>query len=488
MPRKPSQTTIDAAKAANAMTGQDVVTAILAEDPALAQRAANAGIATLSAPEPGDTRQTVALVDDNASLLGDIYQFLMGYEPNRNAFLYALMNRIGMTIITSRMWNSPLAWTLRGQLEFGESVEEIFANLVKVQSFDPTQAPARTFERNVPDVRAAFHVMNWQKDYPVTITTDQLRQAFLSWQGIVDLVQGIITSVYKSLQKDMFETTKFMLAKLILAGDMHSVVCEDITASDTKVAALTDLVEKERATALDMTILSPNWTMANVYNAVERTNDLYFIIPNAVIAAQGVNVLASAFNMSEAEFMGRVIGIDGFDKLDYTRLDMLFEGKDGYEHISGTDLTNLQKCVGIVCGPEFFQIWRNFEQMTDNYTGAGLYWNYWHHAWYTFSVSPFEVAALFQYAGGDITAVSVVPATANISQGATLTLGATVTGTGIFKKTVTFSISGQTKAGTQVVGNQLTIAADEPATTQITVKATAEDGTSGTATITVVAA
>lgn len=484
MPRKPSATTMKAA-AAN-ITGQDVVTAVLAENPDLAARAANAGIATLTM-QPGDTRQTVALVDDNSSLLGNLHNFIMGYEPNRNAFLYALMNRIGMTILTSRMWNSPLAWTLRGKLEFGESIEEIFVNLVKVQSFDPTQAPARTFERNVPDVRAAFHVMNWQKDYPVTITTDQLRQAFLSWQGIVDLVNGIVTAMYKSLQKDMYETTKFMLARLMLTGNLHAVTVPDITATEGRTDNLKSLVEKERATALDMTILSTRWTMANVYNAVDRVSDLYFIMPNDVIAAVGVNVLASAFNMSEAEFMGRTIGIDSFSDMDYNRLDLLFEGEADYEHISGADLTNLQKVVGLVVGPEFFQIWENFQETTDNYTGAGLYWNYWHHAWYTFSVSPFEVAALFTYGTSEITGVTVTPATANVAQGTTLTLGATVDGTGIIKQTVTFSISGQTKTGTQMAGNQLTIAADEPATTQITVTATAEDGQTGTATITVVA-
>ena len=485
MPRKPSASTINAAQAN--ITGQDVVTSILAEDPALAARAAQAGIVTLS-QQPGETRQTVALVDDNSSILGNLYNFIMGYEPNRNAFLYALMNRIGMTLITSRMWNSPLAWTLRGKLEFGESIEEIFVNLVKVQSFDPTQAPSRTFERNVPDVRAAFHMMNWQKDYPVTITTDQLRQAFLSWQGIVDLVQGIVTSMYKSLQKDMYETTKFMLAKLILTGELNAVTIPDITAPTNRNENLTTLVEKEQATALDMTILKTAWTVANVYNAVDDVSDLYFIMPNDVIAAVGVNVLAAAFNMSKAEFLGRTIGIDSFADMDYTRLDMLFEGEADYAHISGADLTNLQKCVGLVVGPEFFQIWENFQETTDNYTGAGLYWNYWHHAWYTFSVSPFEVAALFTYAGGDITGVTVTPATANVAQGTTITMGATVAGTGIFKKTVSFSISGQTKEGTRIVGNQLTIAADEPATTQITVTATAEDGTQGTGTITVVAA
>lgn len=94
---------------------------------------------------------------------------------------------------------------------------------------------------------------------------------------------------------------------------------------------------------------------------------------------------------------------------------------------------------------------------------------------------------LFDYAGGDITSVTVVPATANVAQGSTVVLGATVEGTGIFNKEVTFTISGQTTEATRVVGNQLTIGAEEPAKTAITVTAKAVDGTTGTGTITVVA-
>ena len=225
MPTKPSAAVRNAKNVE--LTGQNVVSAVFAEDPALAQAAANAGVIKL-AQMPGESRQTVQIPDDNSAIM-NIYSFITGYEPNRNAFLYALMNRIGMTILTSKMWNSPLAWTLQGRLEFGESIEEIFVNLIKVRSFDPTKAPARVFERNVPDVRAAFHVMNWQKEYPLTITTDQLRQAFLSWQGIVDLVQGCIQSMYKSLQKDMYETTKYMIAKLIISGQMPNVQIPDFT-------------------------------------------------------------------------------------------------------------------------------------------------------------------------------------------------------------------------------------------------------------------
>lgn len=479
MPTKPSAAVRNAKNVE--LTGQNVVSAVFAEDPALAQAAANAGVITL-AQMPGESRQTVQIPDDNSSIM-NIYSFITGYEPNRNAFLYALMNRIGMTILTSKMWSSPLAWTLQGRLEFGESIEEIFVNLIKVRSFDPTKAPARVFERNVPDVRAAFHVMNWQKEYPLTITTDQLRQAFLSWQGIVDLVQGCIQSMYKSLQKDMYETTKYMIAKLIISGQMPNVQIPDFTDP----ANMPSVVKAARSTALNMTILGTQYNMAHVYNAVDNVSDLYMIMSNDLLASQDVDVLAAMFNMDRATFYGRVIGIDSFSDMDYDRLDMLFEGTEGYAHISGTDLTNLQKVGFIACEKDFFQIWENFQEVTDNYNGSGLYWNYFLHAWYTFSVSPFAQSVLFDYAGGEITSVKVVPATANVAQGSTIVLGATVEGTGIFNKTVTFSISGQTKEGTRVVGNQLTIAVDEPATTQITVTAKAADGTTGTGTITVVA-
>lgn len=479
MPTKPSAAVRNAKNVE--LTGQNVVSAVFAEDPALAQAAANAGVIKL-AQMPGESRQTVQIPDDNSSIM-NIYSFITGYEPNRNAFLYALMNRIGMTILTSKMWNSPLAWTLQGRLEFGESIEEIFVNLIKVRSFDPTKAPARVFERNVPDVRAAFHVMNWQKEYPLTITTDQLRQAFLSWQGIVDLVQGCIQSMYKSLQKDMYETTKYMIAKLIISGQMPNVQIPDFTDP----ANMPSVVKAARSTALNMTILGTQYNMAHVYNAVDNVSDLYIIMSNDLLASQDVDVLAAAFNMDRTTFYGRVIGIDSFSEMDYDRLDMLFEGTEGYEHISGTNLTNLQKVGFIACEKDFFQIWENFQEVTDNYNGSGLYWNYFLHAWYTFSVSPFAQGVLFDYAGGEITSVKVVPATANVAQGSTVVLGATVEGTGIFNKDVTFSISGQTKEGTRVVGNQLTIAVDEPASTQITVTAKAVDGKTGTGTITVVA-
>ena len=115
---------------------------------------------------------------DNTNSIHNIGNFIMQYEARQNAFLNALVNRIGMVLVTSKMWNNPWAMFKRGYMEFGETVEEVFVNIAKPFSFDPQAAETTLYKREIPDVRAAFHQMNFQKYYKVTISNDQLRQAF----------------------------------------------------------------------------------------------------------------------------------------------------------------------------------------------------------------------------------------------------------------------------------------------------------------------
>ena len=94
-------------------------------------------------------------------------------------FLSALVNRIGRVLITSKMYSNPIEMFKKGMLEFGETVEEIFVNIAKPFQFDQSIAEKEVFKREIPDVRSAFHVMNYQKFYKSTISDRELKQAFL---------------------------------------------------------------------------------------------------------------------------------------------------------------------------------------------------------------------------------------------------------------------------------------------------------------------
>jgi hypothetical protein len=130
---------------------------------------------------------------------------IINFEATRNEFLNALVNRIGLVIITSRMYNNPLARFKKGLMSLGETVEEIYVNLIKSEPYYLVDDQGKSacqdeFERRLPDVLSAFHKRNRQDKYPVTIQNDDLRTAFLSYQGVEDLISKIIEAVYTSDQ------------------------------------------------------------------------------------------------------------------------------------------------------------------------------------------------------------------------------------------------------------------------------------------------
>lgn len=423
-------------------------------------------------------------VPDSTESLHNIGAFIMEYDARQNAFLNALVNRIARVIITSKMWNNPWAVFKQGTLEMGETVEEIFVNIGRSYSFNPADSEKTLFKREMPDVRAAFHTMNYQKMYPITISEDQLRQAFLSWSELSNLVAKIIESVYTAMRYDEFTAMKYMLARECLNGGLY---VEHIAPLDSE-ANFKEFIAMQVANAGNLEILSTDYNRAHVYNATDMS-DQYFIMSNATYGKVNVEVLAAAFNMSKAEFAGRIIRIDGFDKQDKERLDQLFENDKNYTYFTPEELGKLASIGGVQMDKNWWMVFDNMEKMTNVQNAKGLYWNYFLHAWKTFSVSPYANAIVYYADATSITAVAVSPESASLSAGASLQLTATVSGSGLFDKSVEWSISGQVSAETNINGNNgiLHIGVDEPAGSSVTVTATTVNGKTDSATITVTA-
>lgn len=133
---------------------------------------------------------------------------ILNYEPARNEFLNALMNRIGYVIVTNKLAKNPLRMFKKGMLDFGDTVEEIFVDIAKAQHYDPKVAETEVFKRVKPNVGALFHKMNRQDFYKVTISNDQLQTAFLSNNGITDLIARITDSLYSGDNYDEFYSQK----------------------------------------------------------------------------------------------------------------------------------------------------------------------------------------------------------------------------------------------------------------------------------------
>lgn len=427
-------------------------------------------------------RDYVPKATPDADSIRQIGAIIMDYPALQNEFLSALVNRIGRVLITSKMYDNPWAFFKKGLLEFGESVEEIFVNIAKPFQFDPAVAETNVFKREIPDVRAAFHIMNYQKYYKATISNDQLRQAFLSWQGISDLIAKIVDAMYTGANYDEFQTMKYMLARHILGGHMYPVEIPTVETANMK-----SIVSVVKGVSNKFTFLSPNYNLAGVQTYTAK-NDQYMLINSQFDATMDVEVLASAFNMGKAEFSGRRVLVDSFGSLDTTRLAELFAGDSTYQEISSDELEALDAIPAVLVDRNWFMIFDNFYNFTEQYNGEGLYWNYWYHVWKTFSVSPFANNALFIPGTPGVTSVTVSPGSATVAAGQSVQLSANVVTTNFAPKSVTWTVD--SKYATVDNSGKVTVLSTAPASTNITVTATSTYDTSkkGTAKVSTPAA
>lgn len=399
----------------------------------------------------------------DAESIKEIGAVIMDNPQLQNEFLSALVNRIGRVLITSKMYENPWSMFKKGMLEFGETIEEIFVNIAKPFQFDPAVAETNLFKREIPDVRSAFHIMNYQKYYKTTIQNDQLRQAFLSWQGITDLIAKIVDAMYTGANYDEFQTMKYMLAKNVLNGRMYPVTIPAVTSDNMK-----SIVSTIKGVSNNFEFLSDKYNIAGVQNNSKKTEQ-YLLINSNFDATMDVEVLASAFNMDKAEFLGKRVLVDSFGSLDIARLNILFADDPTYTEISTDELKALDAIPCILVDENWFMIFDNYYNFTEQYNGEGLYWNYWYHVWKTFSISPFVNNALFIPGVPSVTSVTVSPANATVKAGQSVSLSAVVQTEYFAPQTVNWSSN--TEGVTVNKGGVVTVGADVSPETVITITA-----------------
>lgn len=332
-------------------------------------------------------RDYVPVATPDAESIRAVGAIIMDNPNLQNEFVQALIGRIALYIVESKMYDNPMSIFKRGILDYGETIEEVFVDLIDIQQFDPDTAAEQWMRRAIPDVRSAFHVMNFQKFYKATVSHEQLRTAFLSVEGVNDLVEKITEAMFKSSNYDEYLVMKYMLMRKVLLGQ---ITTETVDASATP----SDLVKAFKGASNKLTFMSDAYNIAGVHAYTEK-NDQYLFLDAQMDATIDVDVLASAFNMDKAEFMGHRFLLDSFSSFDSARLAEIFADDPNYVPISEDDMDALENVVGIILDKNWFMVWDKLIEMRDVPNGEGLYWQYWLHNWKIFSVSPFANAVVF---------------------------------------------------------------------------------------------
>ncbi len=386
---------------------------------------------------------------------------ILTYQHVQNEFLSALVNKIAMTIVRRKMLSNPLAPLKKGEMPLGMDIEEAHVNRAAASTFDPTGAGLLT--RAIPDVAVEYHRLNRQDEYPVTISKQQLKTAFTSWENLERLVDGIVASMYDGDSDDEYILMKNLMADAVT---MDQVVVAQLPyiktlAGATETAGATALVESLKNASSFMGFAGSNFNKFHVVNAganprrlKTEVQDQILILRADIANAVDVNVLASAFNLSKAEFLANRVIVDNFGAAS--------------------------NVAGFLCDKDFFQVYDNLRETQEFFNPKGLYWTYFYHVWQTVSYSLLTNAIAFAFPAIALTVMAAVDSN-DVAITGTAALGAAIK---VIDAAGTVLGTGTADAGTGAFS--VTILAQDVGTV-LKIQATAY-GESSTMTRTVVAA
>lgn len=377
---------------------------------------------------------------------------IMDFPALQNEFLNALINRIGRTVINSKLYKNPWAVFKKGELNLGETIEEVFVDLAKPFQFDQAVAESELFKREIPDVRSAFHIMNYRTFYKTTISQEQLRQAFLSWDGITSLIAKITESLYSSAAYDEFQVMKYLLALHIYRGQLAPTTIPAVTGTRDNIDTIVSVI---KGVSNNFEFMKRKYNLAGVANSSSKERQ-YLIVSSAFDSLMSVKTLAAAFNMNEASFAGHKILTDSFGEIDVDRLDILFANDNDYHHFTSEELAALDAIPAVLIDSDYFMIVDNLTNFSENFNGQGLYWNYFLHNWKTFSISPFANATMLIPATPAVSSVAVSPTAVTVAAGSSVQITPTVTTTNYAPQTVVWSLASST-AGAALSDTTITV-------------------------------
>ena len=233
-----------------------------------------------------------------------------------NEFVSALMNRIAYTSFSNRYtFDNPLRILYGDEIPLGEVVQDIYVNPAQARTYNVNDF-AGLLQKYEASVKVQYLAKNQDVQYCVSITRPSLKKAFTSWADLERFIDELANSLYNGLYIDDFKLSKGLVSSAWKDNVGQVKVVNNPTSSE---AYAKTFIKTLRTDFLNMGLPSIGY---NAYSKVTdgdyvqtwtRPEDIVLLVRNDILASVDVDILAVAFNMDKAEFLGRVIPVDSFD-------------------------------------------------------------------------------------------------------------------------------------------------------------------------------
>ena len=301
-----------------------------------------------------------------------------------NEFVNTLANMIYAPMLIKKSWYNPLGKFKKGKKTFGDTVEEVYNNFIKAQTYDQTGAGLLT--RKLPDTKVVFHRMNRQDSYVLTDSPEALAKAFKSYEGLAEYLENLFTTIRNSAELDEYVLMRQLFEEAYNNNAMVVVSVADPQASEANAKAF---IKAVKTVSGDMVFANSN---NNAYLTAQsddnkpivtfsRKDEQVLIVDNPTDVTCNIDVLASAFNKSVVEF-------------NDTQKEVI-------------DAFPVDGMIACLVDRNFFQVYDDLFTFREFENGLGLYRNHILHVWQTIGYSILCNAVAFvvgsdQNSDGDI--------------------------------------------------------------------------------------
>lgn len=304
------------------------------------------------------------------------------FDPMNRQYLndcvWNMVNRIGLTVMAQNApFENPLAIFKKENLYWGSTVQEIAVKWIKAHGYKDDAEELLKMHR--PEAAVWFYEMNRRDQYPVSWTTDELRQAFVDDYGLNRFIAQIMETPRNS---DNYDEMNIMLA-LIRHYEQnlgfYKVHLDKIPSDETTAKTL---LKALRSTAGRMQFPSTQYNALNVTEipAYANPQQMVLLIEPEYLASIDVDALSAVFQLDKAEVPYRIVQVPSL---------------------------GIPGAVALLVSTDWYQVRDIMYGTTQFYNpqtlGNTMYLNHWG----IYGVSPFTPCALFTTdAGTNITVVT----------------------------------------------------------------------------------
>ena len=387
-----------------------------------------------------------------------------------------LLKKVIATAVYNKTFNNPLVGLEGERMPLGQFIEDVYVNPAnnskQMRAFNSNDF-AGLLQKYEAEIAVQYLSVNSDLQYSVTLTREKIRNAFTSWDQLEGLISGMINSLYNGAYITRYNQTKGLVTAAFTGNNVQYVKITDPTDEQTAKSMIRQL----RAAFSKMQIPSTK------YNAWEKVKgdrmalktwsdpeDVVVLISADIEALVDVEVLAAAFNMSKAEFLGRVIVVDDFNQYN----------EDGTVAVDGSMIK------AMIADKAWFKIKTQDFAMDEFYNASNRSWQYFLNDVRMCNYSLFANAIVFATDDPDVDATDLDIDTASVTlkAGETVKVPFEITPANA-TSTISVTSSASTYASGSVSGRDIVVEGKAEGSATLTVAA---NGHSDTISVTVQAA